>query len=107
MHAYFAGTCPHVSAFIGRWSVTEAHKDGMLNMREFCRWQCAVLEKYGQTLDGIYGWGVKPHTLCCHVANVLTKEEAAYYQSLYDAEVRLVLELLYKRIENPFEMLYI
>jgi len=85
----------------------EAHKDGVLNMREFCRWQCAVLDKYGQTLQDIYNWGIRPHNLCAHVANVLTREEAAYYQSLYDAEVRLVLDLLFKRIENPFEMLCI
>ena len=69
----------------------EAHKDGVLNIQEFCRWQCAVLEKYGQTLQTIYNWGPRPHSLCAHVANVLTKDEAAYYQSLYDAEVRLAL----------------
>ena len=85
----------------------EAHKDGAVNIQEFCRWQCAVLDKYGQTLEDIYNWGIRPHTLCAHVANVLTKEEVAYYQSLYDAEVRLALYLLYKRIENPFEVLYI
>jgi hypothetical protein len=85
----------------------EAHKGGARHIKEFCRWQMQVLQKYGQSLAQVYNWGLKPHTLCAHVANVLTKEEAAYYQSLYDAEVRLVLDLLYKRVENPFEMLYI
>ena len=85
----------------------DAHKFGEGHIKEFCRWQMQVLQKYGQDLNQVYNWGLKPHTLCAHVANVLSKEEAAYYQSLYDAEVRLVLDLLYKRVENPFEMLYI
>ena len=69
----------------------EAHKGGAVNIQEFVRWQVAVLEKYGQKLDDVYGWSIRPHTLCAHVANALTDEEVAYYQSLYDAEVRLAL----------------
>ena len=69
----------------------EAHKDGVLNIQAFVRWQVSVLEKYGQDLQTIYNWGAKPHSLCAHVANVITKDEAVYYQSLYDAEVRLAL----------------
>jgi len=37
----------------------------------------------------------------------MTEEEAAYYQSLYDEEVRVVLDLLYTGVKKPFEMLYI
>ena len=69
----------------------EAHKGGAVNIQEFVRWQVAVLEKYGQKLEDVYNWSIRPHTLCAHVANALTDEEVAYYQSLYDAEVRLAL----------------
>ena len=66
-----------------------------------------VLEKYGQQLNQVYNWGLKAHSLVAHVTNVMTEEEAAYYQSLYDEEVRVVLDLLYTRVKKPFEMLYI
>ena len=85
----------------------EAHNCGERNIKEFCRWQVQVLEKYGKNLHQVYNWGLKAHSLCAHVANVITEEEAAYYQPLYDEEVRLVLDLLYKRVKKPFEMLYI